>query len=52
MNEQVEEEATVSTILDRLRMVGDDRTGLLFLDRELGQRGGGAGGGEPAEGQA
>ncbi len=52
VNEQVEEEATVSTILDRLRMVGDDRTGLLFLDRELGQRGGGVGGGEPAEGQA
>ena len=38
VNEQVEEEATVSTILDRLRMVGDDRTGLLFLDRELGTR--------------
>ncbi len=38
VNEQVEEEATVSTILERLRMVGDDRTGLLFLDRELGQR--------------
>ena len=40
VNEQVEEENTVSTILDRLRMVGDDRTGLLFLDRELGQRSG------------
>lgn len=38
VNEQVEEEATVSTILDRLKMVGDDRTGLLFLDRELGAR--------------
>ena len=38
VNEQVEEENTVSTILDRLRMVGDDRTGLLFLDRELGAR--------------
>lgn len=40
VNEQVEEESTVSTILDRLRMVGDDRTGLLFLDRELGTRSG------------
>jgi len=40
VNEQVEEENTVSTILDRLRMVGDDRTGLLFLDRELGARAG------------
>ena len=38
VNEQVEEESTVSTILDRLNMVGDDRTGLLFLDRELGAR--------------
>ena len=38
VNEQVEEEATVSTILDRLKMVGDDRTGLLFLDKELGAR--------------
>ena len=40
VNEQVEEESTVSTILDRLKMVGDDRTGLLFLDRELGARAG------------
>lgn len=38
VNEQVEEENTVSTVLDRLRMVGDDRTGLLFLDKELGAR--------------
>ncbi len=54
VNEQTEEEATVSQILERLRMVGEDRTGLLFLDRELGQRqagGGGAAGdgGEAAE---
>jgi ferritin len=42
VNEQVEEENTVSSILDRLRMVGDDRTGLLFLDRELGARVGNA----------
>jgi len=52
VNEQVEEEATVSTILDRLKMVGDDRTGLLFLDRELGQRGAGAAAGEPAQSPA
>jgi len=45
VNEQIEEENTVSTILDRLRMVGEDRTGLLFLDRELGARAGSAGGG-------
>lgn len=49
VNEQVEEEATVSTVLERLRMVGDDRTGLLFLDRELGARvPGAAGTGAPA----
>ncbi len=52
VNEQVEEEATVSTILDRLKMVGDDRTGLLFLDRELGQRGAGAAAGEPVQSPA
>lgn len=38
VNEQIEEESTVSKIVERLRMVGDDGTGLLFLDRELGQR--------------
>lgn len=50
VNEQVEEESTVSTILDRLKMVGDDRTGLLFLDRELGARTGAAAA-SPAEGE-
>jgi len=44
VNEQIEEEATVSKIVERLRMVGDDGTGLLFMDRELGQR--------PAEAEA
>ena len=38
--EQVEEEATAQDILDRLRRVGDDGTGLLLVDQELGQRGG------------
>lgn len=53
VNEQVEEENTVSSILDRLRMVGDDRTGLLFLDRELGARTGTATAeAEPAEATA
>ena len=49
VNEQTEEEATVSTILDRLRMVGEDRTGILFLDRELGQRAGARGAAAAAE---
>lgn len=38
VNEQIEEESTVSQIVERLRMVGNDGTGLLFMDRELGGR--------------
>lgn len=38
IEEQVEEEATVSEILDRLKLVGDDGSGILRLDRELGTR--------------
>lgn len=38
VNEQVEEEDMVGKIVDRLRAVGDNVTGLLFLDRELGTR--------------
>ena len=36
--EQVEEEKVGSEIVDQLRMIGEDRTGLLFMDRELGRR--------------
>jgi ferritin len=49
IDEQVEEEATVSRILDRVRMAGDDPGALLLLDAELGGRGepgAGAGGSE------
>jgi ferritin len=54
--EQVEEEATAQDILDKLQYVGDDGPGLLMVDQELGQRGGGEegddgdgeAGGEPA----
>ena len=38
--EQVEEEATAQEVLDRLRLIGDDGTGLMMVDRDLGQRGG------------
>ncbi len=38
VTEQVEEEANVCKILDEFKMVGDNRTGLLMLDRELGSR--------------
>ena len=36
--EQVEEEETVRDIIDDLTLIGDDGTGLLQLDRELGAR--------------
>ncbi len=36
--EQVEEEATVGEIVDRLRLIGDDSSGLFMLDSELAKR--------------
>ena len=36
--EQVEEEATVGEIVDRLRLIGDDKSGLFMLDSELSKR--------------
>lgn len=38
LNEQVEEEASVRTIVGELRMVSDDPSALLMLDRELPTR--------------
>ncbi len=38
LTEQVEEEATVSEIIDQLRLAGDDSAALLMMDRELGAR--------------
>ena len=38
LDEQVEEESTVSEIVGQLRLVGEDGSGLLRLDAELGQR--------------
>ena len=38
LSEQVEEEATVGEIIDRLKMVGADGSGLLRLDAQLGDR--------------
>lgn len=38
LDEQIEEEATVSEIVGRLERVGDDGAGLLRLDDELGAR--------------
>jgi ferritin len=38
VNEQVEEEATVEEILNKLELIGDAKSGLFMLDRELGFR--------------
>ncbi len=38
VTEQVEEEATAMNILDKIKMVGDNKNGLFLLDRELGTR--------------
>jgi ferritin len=38
VNEQVEEEATVSEIISKLNLVKDDGYGLLMIDNELGAR--------------
>ncbi len=40
LTEQVEEEAASTAIVERLRMAGDSPSGLLMLDRQLGERGG------------
>lgn len=38
VEEQLEEEATVSAIISRIKLIGDDGPGLLRLDAELGGR--------------
>jgi ferritin len=37
-NEQIEEESNTSKAVANLEMVGDNRQGLLMLDREMGAR--------------
>ena len=44
VNEQVQEEKVASDIADRLRLAGDDKSALLLLETELGQRQGEDGG--------
>ena len=38
VGEQVEEESSVSNIVERVRMVGESKGGLLYLDKELKKR--------------
>ncbi|MDR3665404.1 MAG: ferritin [Ignavibacteriaceae bacterium] len=38
VTEQVEEESTALLILDKIKLIGDNKTGLFFLDREMSGR--------------
>ena len=38
ITEQIEEEKSVSDVIARLKMAGDDSAALLSVDQELGQR--------------
>ncbi len=38
VNEQVEEEDSVSYLIDQLQLAGDNKASLLLIDRELGNR--------------
>jgi ferritin len=38
VTEQVEEEATAQKLVDDLKLIGDNNSGLFMMDRELGQR--------------
>ncbi|EAX46367.1 Ferritin, Dps family protein [Thermosinus carboxydivorans Nor1] len=38
ITEQVEEEASASDVLERIKMVGDRSSSILYLDKELGKR--------------
>jgi ferritin len=38
ITEQVEEERNASQVVDQLRLAGENRAALLFLDRQLGAR--------------
>lgn len=42
LNEQIEEEDAVSEIIDQVKLVGEDGSGLLRIDTALGARGTGA----------
>lgn len=38
VTEQVEEEANVTEVLDKLKMIGDKSSSILYMDKELGKR--------------
>lgn len=35
INEQIEEESTMATILDKINLVGNDKSGMFHIDKEL-----------------
>ena len=39
LDEQIEEEDTVTEIIDQIKLVGNDGSGLLRIDAELSSRG-------------
>lgn len=49
VNEQMEEEKTVKTILNKLKIIGNDGSGLYLLDTELGKTAGPVIGADPGE---
>jgi ferritin len=48
VSEQMEEEKQVKSILNKLKIIGKDGSGLYLLDRELGEMAANAAGGEEA----
>ena len=38
VGEQVEEEANAINIVEKMKMIGDNKSGIFMLDRELGRR--------------
>ena len=39
VTEQIEEEESAGNVLDQLKLIGDDKSGLFMVDRELSKRG-------------
>ncbi len=50
VSEQIEEEALARHIMDKLKLIGGDKSGLYFFDRDIAAMGGGAGADNEGEG--
>lgn len=51
VSEQIEEEALARNIVDKLKLIGDDKGGLYFFDRDLQSIAGETGGAQAQEGK-